>query len=1328
LVLQARDVAGPARWRWLLTDAEGRFVADHEVALDESADLYEAFVDLYGFVRRNRTPDDPVGSETALVAELGGWVGERVFGAVGAALSGTVRVQVPAEASFLPARPLELAHVDGQPLARRGVSMVYQLVGAHSTDRKERVGDRLRVLALFSLPSTGSVLALRRERYELVRKVRQIAGTGRLAIELRVLQYGVTRQRLADAVQEYPGWDVLHVSGHGEAGTVLLEREDGSPDPVTTSELVALLTPAADRLKLAVLLACQSGADLAADTLRALELPEAAEQLELAQPEPAAGPSGGPGLARGLVDQLGVAVLAMRYPVVDSYAVALSGELYPLLLQGGQPVDRAVALAVPAAAGTRPSMSRPAMSIATAALFGPAAGLRLNPPVAQTTLDVYAERLAGFPPEPERFVGRTRALVAASAALAPDSGRAGVWFVGMAGAGKTACALELAHQHRNRFRPAWWQAPTQPDEQAQALPSLANAVEAQLGVPMMQAVGSESALRAFLPHLRALLREEPILLVLDNLETLLTSTRTWRDPLWTVLLDTLLAHGGLSRVVATSRQAPAGLDTSRMLSLATHALSLAESVLLARELPNLARLLHDEPQPERSTSQVQQDRRLARQVLAVVQGHPKLLELADATAADPHHLAQALTAAGAAGRDAPVQAFFATGTSDLDGTQFLAILQAWTLTALAELPAPARAMAELIAVVEDDDRTTGLIESVWSRVWEQLWAPSHGSAVPPAEEMLAVLRVAALVEAVPPEPQLSTVDSDSVVPDDEGLVELRMHPGIAEAIRIDIDPARHTRVDGLLAGLWVAEYMQAMTAELQGHQASRRIVHAGLAAAPYLLRTEKWDQARRLLDQVRQRDSSPALTLQVLGHLRQILDSDPDPDQRPVHEGVYASVLAKIDPPAAQDRLRQAINAARTRDQHALASSLAGVLADLLRRRGNHAGALKILDENVEPTRLAGLGPWTQAGDEVQRLKILASTGQHRQALDRAEALLQHLDTLPAQPDQATEQTWAYYVRETTLSVAEKTAFELGDWQRSLDLNRQIQHSQHRRGATAHDQARTRFNSYGALLGLDRFNEAHDLLLDCQQVFEDAGDFGRLGYVFGARADLEDRRGHPERALDLQQTALRYHYQSQSLEPDRLAIGHRNLAIYLIATGDHGRANAHWLAAALLYAVSGNTTSYVELVNALSTILLTLGEPALPAGLTELVATVQAVPGVRFGDVAAELVPEPAAQKQLFADTIAAARNHDPTAELLQQWKPIIAAVVAAAHGDAQGAEHLTSDLDRLSTADDWAKLVDVIRHIIGGNRDEAELLDGLDPIETAITRAILDQLAPTAD
>ena len=60
-------------------------------------------------------------------------------------------------------------------------------------------------MAAVTLPAGAMVLNLRRERFELARTVRTIASQSGKAIELRVLQYGVTRDRF---VRTSDGWRI----------------------------------------------------------------------------------------------------------------------------------------------------------------------------------------------------------------------------------------------------------------------------------------------------------------------------------------------------------------------------------------------------------------------------------------------------------------------------------------------------------------------------------------------------------------------------------------------------------------------------------------------------------------------------------------------------------------------------------------------------------------------------------------------------------------------------------------------------------------------------------------------------------------------------------------------------------------------------------------------------------------------------------------------------------------------------------------------------------------------------------------------------------------
>ena len=107
-------------------------------------------------------------------------------------------------------------------------------------------------------------------------------------------------------------------------------------------------------------------------------------------------------LATGLAGRLGCAVLAMRYPVNDDFAIALAGKLYDLLAAKGQPLPRAVGMTLRELAATPDAARYPALSVATPAVFGEvAADLRLAAPDRLGPLDYDTGQLkmAGFPPQ-----------------------------------------------------------------------------------------------------------------------------------------------------------------------------------------------------------------------------------------------------------------------------------------------------------------------------------------------------------------------------------------------------------------------------------------------------------------------------------------------------------------------------------------------------------------------------------------------------------------------------------------------------------------------------------------------------------------------------------------------------------------------------------------------------------------------------------------------------------------------------------------------------------------------------------------------------------------
>ncbi len=239
------------------------------MTLDPADPVYRSFEDLPRQLRyyENVRPAEDV------LAELGAWMGDRVFGAVGEELLAyeqspacAVQVRVPPAAQNLLFRPFELAYLGGKPLAERGFRFIYtlaheqELKPGRAAPKESGQPETLRVLGVFSLPRDARPLNLRQERYRLQQLVRRFVQMHGQAVELRLLQYGATRQLLADVLQEAPGWDLVHFSGHGLEGELILEKPDGTADQIDAEELATLLRPAGARLKLLTLSACYSGA------------------------------------------------------------------------------------------------------------------------------------------------------------------------------------------------------------------------------------------------------------------------------------------------------------------------------------------------------------------------------------------------------------------------------------------------------------------------------------------------------------------------------------------------------------------------------------------------------------------------------------------------------------------------------------------------------------------------------------------------------------------------------------------------------------------------------------------------------------------------------------------------------------------------------------------------------------------------------------------------------------------------------------------------------------------------------------------------------------
>jgi tetratricopeptide (TPR) repeat protein len=1325
-----------AGWRWRLYDADGTLAAHHSARPDPAAWEWHALKNLPAALAHQGDPDDPLQSAAALLERIGDYTATHILGpqvteTLADAAPVAVTVTVAADTVWLAGLPLGVARHRGRSLTRRRVALttvvapdptttVAVIVGA-----KRPVEGRLRVLAVYSLPAGQGLLDLRGERKTLTDLVALLGGQRGLGFDVRVLQYGATPEKLRDALDEDQGWDLVVVSGHGAPGRIWLETPTGQPVQVDTDQLTDWLHDARHRLKLVCLNACSTAAFTVTATRRNLGL-QSTNDTDLVQQDPQAeAPQAAVSLAVAVADAARCPVIAMRYPIVDDYAIDYTRHLYDALWRLGHDIATAATYAAVQAAPTTPTPAAPPESLYTPAVYGATAPTtRLTPPAGDTTADT---RLAAFPRQAERFVGRVPALTAAHGALAPRSGHGGVILHGMAGAGKTAIAVELAHDQRDNFaHHIWAKTPDDHPDGTGGDPLAATQTLTALTGDLDLALGTNLAAHprdpAALAQLAEALRQKAVLVVVDNAESLLDGTGAWHDPTWQALVETIAANGGLSRVVVTTRRPPTPKPPDLDL-LAVHALTGDETILLARRLPHLKTLLHDHQPATRHDTVVQADRALAVKILQATGGHPKLLELADAHLQHQPTLTAMLTAAATTWHrhhiDPAAYLSADTGTEGSVGTDnepasgpadgdivggYLDLLQQWATQALDTLGPDALLLAQVLARLDDDDRARPVVDDNWADVWHRLQRPGDP---PDPGPLLDQLAAAALTDTDTP----NNVDTDGTEPEGSGWrVVYRVHPVVAATIAAATPDTVADAVDIELAAFWDTLLDHYLKEEQAGRAASEAVIVAARRAAHYHLRQHHWQTAQARLEQAVLRDQSPAGRAGDTAALQTIAQQLAGSPEELAALGVLAKAVADSDPARARRLLEDVETRAAAAGDHRLASVAVGDLVDLYRAEGRYQDALAAVDRLIAHSAAARLGPWTQLADQGRRLQILHLQGAHQYVLDQVgviDTLLPGLDDPAANNETASP----FNVREQLWETAGLAAIDLGHWEEALGYLAKQAASQQTRAAPALEQARAAFNTSQPLLELGRLDDADRLLESCRAICQAVHAYPLLASCLGAQGDLEHRLGHGPQALNLQHLALRFGYLQP--DPENIAVSHHNLGLYLTQWGDDPAGGlAHRLAATLLAARTGSG-NYRPILASLAQDLAA-GTPA-PGDYPALCAAVETVAGVAFGQLVDALGGDGPALHHQILD---AARNTPPEqlyAEQIAAWDPTVALLAAAARGHPHATTRLHQHLDRRAEHG-WGDLAEHLRRLAAHpDLDPAELVSGLDPVDTAI-------------
>ena len=641
------------------------------------------------------------------------------------------------------------------------------------------------------------------------------------------------------------------------------------------------------------------------------------------------------------------------------------------------------------------------------------------------------------------------------------------------------------------------------------------------------------------------------------------------------------------------------------------------------------------------------------------------------------------------------------------------MLQGWTRSTSHALPEDAATLFGFLCCLEEHDREHQVIQPVWAHLWQRLDRPG---APPDLDLALVPLVEQALV-------------STEAHPDTGQAVRFQIHPGVADTGRTTTTPDLPAAVDTALGDFWLANLGHALDHE-QEQELGWLVLRAARSAGPYLLRQHRWTDLDTATGQVLNRDTSTATAAALLPMLAAAVEATRGGTEDELDVGrSHARALMILNPDQAETLFRQLLNTAVDREQFGTASVFAGDLIKRYRGSGRFDEALALADTKAEYARRAGYGPWTQLVNQVIRLQILRLQGHAQQVLDTVQELRDQMGALPDPPGPHDSTIVPFNVRETTLNTGVRAARQLGHWQQALDLNAETLDSMRRRGASDAEQALVAFNDYEPMLKLDRPVEARDLLIRCRVVFEANNDIPLLGMTLGALAQVEDTLGHHDRAIDLETAALRFKY--LAADPEAIGISHTNLASYLRrAGGDPQRIWAHRLAAAIIDYQIGSG----YLARDLQTLagLLATKPAAAPGEFSQVCQIVDQIDGVHLADLLARL-PQRAPDGQAAMDEVlrlAAEAGAEHTRQVITGWDLVLSALHAAiSHPDPATRDAATRILNHALTTrgqyPDWQALVAVLRRIHAGER-ELTLTDGLDDVDTEITRRALDLLAGT--
>ncbi len=1219
--------------RFRLSDAKSNaLLATNEITIgNDKAFQWEALFDTQAHINRyanNLRPDkdtEPY-TEQQLLQQTGVFLGQTVLGhdIIKILHEGvhqrTLLIRLPDTSSDPLAAafarvPWEIARPDAnsEPLLARNVAVRAISAGMPSNDEAFTLNlqknETVRVLLIFAHAPNSMPLTTRLEREQLLSLFYNEILPDHL-VQVDVLCHGVTRDSIVEQVRKAKGYHIVHWSGHGNHDKLALYGEDNKPDALSGAELVDLLQQGGGFIpELVFLSACHSGSLMPSKAFQVLRddmlkdaAPETKSLTEVLTPK---------GYTGTALELLGIGVkqvVGMRYAVGDQYARRLAAYFYRCLLAEGHSSDAALAWSRGELARTQSHQAELfAVDHATPLLFGTnnvtfephakhSPQLKERLPKPEQPILLYGDLR-----KPDVFIGREQELTRLHLEWLPRKTQAIAVIQGLAGLGKTALAAETIHLWHTQFDivlavQAKGQALTA-EQFYQTLDNwfiraskdyLEECAEDEYSKIYLSTYPYGDRYQRMRDNLMQRLRNERVLLVIDNFETCLFENADCKDPEWTALLKDFaqqLTNTG-SKLLITTRHYPAVLN-DKTLWLALGTLPLDEARLFCWCHPKL----HD------LWNQNQAGRTLATEVLNVSRGHPLIMQRLADLADDIALLKQALSALKLKGFE-HLPDLFAERVTDSERDTERRYLEDVAIGAvdwlLVRLKPDTRCLLWMLTLALEDV-PHAILEEVWLNTSEEDEFLSQVQQLLSIKQELPEELKAAL-DTLPPEiiEQAKNYQAIEKAPINILLAEL-VTTGLVQ--KLLQDSAKFYQFHELVrerCAAWMLQHPEEMDGldketvlrrygeryaavfkALQQNNQRSASIEAGRRALTYFCRARAFDALSDFASSVINNTRDPQTLKQVITELQAISQQVPEGQARwrlntHLADALGRSGQAKAALPFYAHAASEAETAEDWQDLAWIYHNWANVLAML----GESAKARDTFLRAAEVTRKAGSAEVNIIGAELEALRIDLYSDNTEQALPDIEQRLEKLrgwwhqyqqGQIPAQAPDKDELLSALI---SALDIAKDAQQNLENWQACLDLIQEVADLEQARGDDEHNQAETLFNTYTPLLRLERLDDAQDVLNRCLLVYKHYDDLTGQVRTLSALAAVWDKRGNISQTIALERQALAIFERLDN--PRHRAISHGNLAWYLAKASDYSACAEHRLAALIYDLVIGD--------------------------------------------------------------------------------------------------------------------------------------------------------------